>query len=430
MAGFLLLVELCLRFAGVHYESSLYRLDRDLGYVLRPNAAGWSVKERDHFEQVSSQGLRDRYHPLTPPPDVIRIAVVGDSFSEAKQVDPDQAYWAVMERDLNRLLQSNSGDRSVEVVNFGVAGYGLPQEYLTIKQRIWQFNPQIVLLTGNLHSLILDSDRRFASIQVSGGPTPYFVRTADGLVLDETTRKQQAAFLAPSALTDLIADLTNNSEVLSLLNATRRTLSLESARLRQSLHSVDQHGAAAAQSELSFEETVLRGPEDPQFAPSWGVAEELIRLAAGEVQRHHAEFWFVLLDMAPQVDPDPDQRQALMSALGIHDLYLGDRHFSEFATRQGIRHILTAAELRAIAERDHTLLHGFPRRPRNSGHWNETGHEAAGELLARHLFTCSDTLAAVRSAAAATAAAVATSATTCGDELPARPADIVSRDLP
>ena len=257
MAGFLLLVELCLRFAGVHYESSLYRLDRDLGYVLRPNAAGWSVKERDHFEQVSSQGLRDRYHPFMPHPDVIRIAVVGDSFSEAKQVDPDQAYWAVMERDLNRLLQSNSG-------HGGGGG----------NSRCRRLRPATGIPDDQAADLAIQSADRaarrepafphsgqrpaFCQHTVIGGATPYFVRTADGLVLDETTRKQQAAFLAPSALTDLIADLTNNSEVLSLLNATRRTLSLESARLRQSLHSVGQHGGAAAQSELSFGDGAAR----------------------------------------------------------------------------------------------------------------------------------------------------------------------------
>src|SRR5579864_354347 len=117
-----LLVEFSLRFAGIHYESSLYRLDRDFGYVLRPGAAGWSVKDHENYEQISSQGLRDRYHTLQRPADTIRIAVVGDSFSEAKQVDLEKAYWSVMERELNARLKD--GPRRVEVVNFGHAGYG------------------------------------------------------------------------------------------------------------------------------------------------------------------------------------------------------------------------------------------------------------------------------------------------------------------
>jgi hypothetical protein len=391
MAAFVLLVELCLRVAGVHYESSLYSLNRDFGYVLRPGAAGWSVKDRENYEQISSQGLRDRYHRLQRAADTIRIAVVGDSFSEAKQVDQDRAYWSVLERELNKRLEG--GTRRVDVVNFGVAGYGLPQDYLVIKQKIWQFDPQIVLLTGTLHSLILDSSRRFATVQVSGGPTPYFVRSGGGLVLDEVTLEQRRAFVPPTRVSDFIEDLSNESRVVSLLNAVRRTVKLDLARLP---HPFDAPGDGPKRDGLSYENTVLRGPTDAEFADTWKVAEDLIRLSDQEVTRHRAEFWFVLLDMAPQCDPDPRNRDTMRHSLGIDDLFLADRAFGAFATRQGIKHALLAPGMLAVAEKKNAVLHGFPNHPRNSGHWNESGHEAAGQLLAERLFNCSTRFAGQR----------------------------------
>ena len=393
MATFVLVVELSLKFAGVHYESSLYRLDADLGYVLRPGAEGWSVKERENYERISAQGLWDRIHTLQRPPDTIRIAVVGDSFSEAKQVNLEQAWWAVMERELNRRLEPEH--RRVEVINFGVAGYGLPQEYLVIKQKVWQFDPQIVLLTGTLHSLVLGTSRKYSSVQVAGGPIPYFVHSQDGLVLDEQTQRQRREFVPPGRLSDFMGDLTNASQVMSLLNVLRRTVSVDIAHLQSKLKHPGGPEADAptmAHKELGYEDTVLRGPGDSEFTEAWRRAEDLILMARDEVTRHNAEFWFVLLDMSPQVDPDASRREATQRALQVDNLYLADRAFGEFATRERIHHVLTAADLLVVAEREKRALHGFPNRPPNSGHWNEFGHETAGALIARRLFDSSPRL--------------------------------------
>lgn len=55
-----------------------------------------------------------------------------------------------MERQLDKCdaLQR----RKIEVINFGVSGYGTGQELITLQKRAWQYNPDIVLLaflTGN-----------------------------------------------------------------------------------------------------------------------------------------------------------------------------------------------------------------------------------------------------------------------------------------
>jgi hypothetical protein len=100
--------------------------------------------------------------------------------------------------------------------------------------------------------------------------------------------------------------------------------------------------------------------------------------------------------MAPQCDPDPRNRDTMRHSLGIDDLFLADRAFGAFATRQGIKHALLAPGMLAVAEKKNAVLHGFPNHPRNSGHWNESGHEAAGQLLAERLFNCSTSFAGQR----------------------------------
>ena len=241
---------------------------------------------------------------------VIRIAVVGDSFSEAKEVDQDATYWSVMERELNRRLPP--GGPRVEVINFGVDGYGLAQEYLVLKDRVWRYDPQIILLSGTLHSFVLHSSRKFGTVSAEG-PVPFFVRSNEGLVLDDISQRDQRAFVPASRTSELFADSTNFSRVLALINTVRRQLAQDADDLRKRLHG----GTVATLKEVKdTENAVLRGPADPDLADAWQISEELIRMAHAEAAAHHAEFWLVLLDMAPQVDPDGAKRAAVMANSG------------------------------------------------------------------------------------------------------------------
>ena len=387
---FMLGIEWSLRAAGVNYDASFYRLDRELGYVHRPGASGWNVKEHENYVQISPQGLRDVEHALRRPAGVIRIAVVGDSFSEAREVPQDAAFWAVLERELNRRMPP--GGPRVEVVNFGVDGYGLAQEYLLIQHKIWEFDPQIVLLSGTLHSFVLHSSRKFHRVAAEG-PVPFFEQRDGSLILDDISKREQGSFVSPSRWSDWIADLSNSSRLLSLANVARRRCTAGLADLEQSLRGRAAAAAAPAGAEDNNEREVLRGPVNADLADAWSIGEDLIRASNAEVTRRKAEFWVFLLDMSPQVDPDSAQRERLAGLLGLPDLFVADRRFADFASREKIPHETLAPEMLAFAESHHVLLPGFKGRPRNSGHWNETGHRLAGRLMAEKLSVCSRVLA-------------------------------------
>ena len=85
--------------------------------------------EGEDYIRINSDGLRDRAHARDPP-QTLRIAIVGDSFSAAMQVPMEQTFWSILERELKDCPVIDQ--QNVEVINFGVDKYGTTQELLTL----------------------------------------------------------------------------------------------------------------------------------------------------------------------------------------------------------------------------------------------------------------------------------------------------------
>ena len=92
-------------------------------YVSFDATLGWSIKANGFSKlyQANSSAIRsDREYTITPPEDISRISAFGDSFTHCDEVKNNETWQASMERS----------DSSVEVLNFGVGGFGLDQAYL------------------------------------------------------------------------------------------------------------------------------------------------------------------------------------------------------------------------------------------------------------------------------------------------------------
>lgn len=118
-------------------SSSLFLLEN------KPNATFPYRREGefDNWITVNSDGFRDREFKVEKDPAVLRIAVLGDSQEEALQVELDKTWQKVMVREL-----SQKSRVKVESYNFGVSGYGTDQEWLTLREKVWQFSPDMVIL--------------------------------------------------------------------------------------------------------------------------------------------------------------------------------------------------------------------------------------------------------------------------------------------
>ena len=130
MAAAVLLFEIVLRIVGFS-APFWYRPDSHVGGVLRPGVEGWFKSEGRAYVRISSAGLRDREHSVEKPEGVFRLAVLGDSFAEAMQVDAKDAFWSVLEDKLTQCAYQPG--KRIEVINFGVSGFGTAQEYLMLE---------------------------------------------------------------------------------------------------------------------------------------------------------------------------------------------------------------------------------------------------------------------------------------------------------
>src|SRR5271154_5995152 len=72
-----------------------YTYDPDVGWKLKPGASGWQASEGRALIEVNRDGFRGPEYSLAKPPDTLRIAVLGDSFTEANQVALEDTFCAV-----------------------------------------------------------------------------------------------------------------------------------------------------------------------------------------------------------------------------------------------------------------------------------------------------------------------------------------------
>lgn len=103
--------------------------DPATGYAHRPNVEGLWIRENRARVRINAQGLRDRARSDRPPPGSVRIAVAGDSITEALQVDESDLFTLRAERKLS------SRGYPVEVLNFGLSGALPLQQLLFVAER-------------------------------------------------------------------------------------------------------------------------------------------------------------------------------------------------------------------------------------------------------------------------------------------------------
>lgn len=353
----LLLGELVLRVAGIAYPI-FSRPDDERGWALRPGARGRFEAEGGSSVVISRDGLRDREHSRTKPPGSLRIAVLGDSYTEALEVPVEQTFWSVLERNLNR--SGSKHGRQVEVLNFGVRGYGTAQELLTLRCCIWDYAPDIVLLAFFAGNDVSDN-----SPTLDRSPTrfsrPYFRLTPAGWRID---RSYPASWRHRTG--KLVAPLVAHSRILQLAIRAQYVL----------------HRRRRTDREIGLDSRIYAEPEDEAWKDAWKTTEELVAVMAREASERGARFAVVAVTAPIQVYPDPATRERFARQLGVSDLMLPGRRIRAVGDRSGFPVLDLAPELQRYADRHRAFLHGSPNTAPGVGHWNPLGHRLAGEQIA------------------------------------------------
>ena len=126
-------------------HNSFYIIDPDLGYTVAKNTRYQKYK-------TNKYGIRsNREYLITPPDDKLRIALFGDSYVFCD--------WERNHNTWPHILENSVG--GLEILNFGVSGYGLSQSYSRYLKDGVQFKPDVIffnyLLMGNRDRLDLNT---------------------------------------------------------------------------------------------------------------------------------------------------------------------------------------------------------------------------------------------------------------------------------
>jgi hypothetical protein len=364
----LIAFEIVLRLVG--FSSPVwYRPDPELGWTLRPGLEAWYTNEGGSLVRVNSAGMRDRDHPLLKPEGVYRIAVLGDSYAEARQVPAEQAFWALLPRELER-CGFQPGKR-LEVLNFGTSGYGTAQEYVLLQSQVLGYRPDLVLLqftNGN--------DVRNNSAALEEEKTRPFFRVENGALERDDSFARTPAFAAQNSLRNrLLREIADYSRVLQLAR------SIQAGSFFRKAH------AGGAGVEQGLEAVVLAAPREPKWEEAWSITELLIAKTAEAAQQAGAQFLVVTVPYAIQVHPDRSVRESLEAKLGVADLFYPDKRIAELGRKNGIVLVPLAIEMQRLAEERKAYFHGFENVGMGRGHWNAQGHRTAAEIIAKRLCT-------------------------------------------
>ncbi len=373
-----LLGEVALRVSKSHFEPQLYAPNRDRGWTLRPGVSGIVSTETPQFVRINSQGFRDREHSIEKPANTIRIAVLGNSWTEALQVPLEKTFPAALETALSHKDCFNG--KQIEVLNFGVAGYSTAQQLLTLQQTVWKYTPDVVLLAFYPARDIANNIREFNNA-ANPDQSPYFVYRDGELKLDDAFRSSPALQTSQIRQQNLRFVVNQHSQLLQAVNALQTSL-----KMRIALLSAKEKAEKTGVENLEY--AIYSPPSTPAMQEAWRVTEGLFEKLNEESKAHGADFRIVVLATRPEVIPNEQDRLALEAKLGVSDFSYADQRLQNIAADHRIPIILLGPPLAQYAVSHHVYLNGFNVRNQGTGHWNETGHALAAQVIASEL--CKD----------------------------------------
>ncbi len=285
--------------------------------------------------RINSRGLRaDQEYPYEKPIGTKRILSIGDSFTVGYEVDVEEIFSSIMERELNA-----DGGR-VEVLNAGVSGFSNAEAALYLERELYKYDPDIVMLNFFINDLV-DNMR-----------TGLFRLEGDELVLARHD-------YVPGGK---IGDFLNTNPVFNYLSGYSNAM----AFFKERLNLLAKNNIVAANVEEMNEPTGAASGSEPRRP---GKKSHRKRVAAAVFERIYQRTREMgipfLIQSIPVVRPKPDRLVDQFPAAAF-DL-----------NREGIVYFSAKTQLDALYGKE-LLYH------RNShGHWTPKAHEVAGRELAR-----------------------------------------------
>lgn len=358
---------------GIYQKSSSI-----IGQKLVPNSKGVWSREGFSKVEINSKGWNDYERNYEKKEKIIRIAVVGDSFIEAFQVDKSNAVGSVMELWLNNNCDSISNDYTFEVLSFGASGWGTSQMYLTIRDEVILYKPDYVVLAffpgndlkNNIYELELNPYR------------PYFELKNDDLVLSrspiiESNLKREIYRFVRDNL--IIVQLIRES----IVNIYWQT-SLED-KIKETHSNIESMNDYEKKLKL-IEDATWGNSLDSNFVMNaWELLESMLLKTSKDLAIHNSELITLIVSRAEIVDYEEDYVGKMAKSNNISNIFYPEDRLENFGKQNNIPIISISrymSDFNWSKKIGVTKFHGFKSSDSlGTGHWNENGHKFTGEIV-------------------------------------------------
>lgn len=175
-AAMILCAEFVLGAVGLG-DDEYIKVDPILGITHLENK--WVDFRHEGFsrDKISSAGLRDVEHQVAKPEGVKRIAFIGDSKTQALQVNIADTFVRLVEDQLNAAAADGTTlpsetpqkqQKRFETINFGMSSYGLVQYFVQYLTRVRPYAPDVTVVVYH----IFDSSENIPKFGTATLPAP------------------------------------------------------------------------------------------------------------------------------------------------------------------------------------------------------------------------------------------------------------------
>jgi hypothetical protein len=321
--------------------------DKDLGRVLIPNNSFHYTKEGDAIFKTNSVGFNDCERSIIKQNDIYRVSVIGDSFVESMQVPRNENFVSLAEKTLGGGCPSNQDEfqkKSVEVLNFGISGYGLHQYTKLLKHKVQKFNSDLVIIVIYEENDWMDGN--LDVVPERKGYYPMAFIDESGFYKEENSFKNKNK---EGLLYKLNISLLKNSRLFYFIRNYRSFINLKNFSSDQEpINFSHENALKLARIEL----------------------EKLFNLAS----KLGSQLAFLYIPVGPRVYSLPTQRSVFLGKF--------ERIVSEFSSSNKIPMKNMFIPFHDAYENDLTVSYGFEKSGTyKGGHLNQKGHKIVSNFL-------------------------------------------------
>jgi hypothetical protein len=357
------IIEIVLRTTHLFGASiSWSQPDPLIAWRLTPNAEYFFYGENDHpvKGKINNYGWRDKDRSIQKHLSTIRVAILGDSFVEAYQVESDRTFLAIAEKMLNA-----DKDKQFELMNFGRSGTTQTEELLILKNDVLNFSPDVIVLFFCPGNDIADIDRATAGDVAR----PFFkIDNNDNLILDTDFNNSRGFKIKKS-----INWLKQHSALISLMtnryNAYHQTNNLKARKQNLSEGSIS--GAS----------TLCSSQPDERYKLNYLLNKRLIVEMARICQSKGIRFFLATVPTDWMYNP-MENKTNLERDPGFKTGFF-EEDMKDYAKSIGAEYIELQSEFQKFYEKNNIPL--YWGKHGKWGHWNYYGHELVARRVAKEL---------------------------------------------